>query len=256
MAREKVATEVARRLMRDAAARHLMPGDRLAAEHEIITQLGVARGSVREALRLLESQGAVGLLRGAGGGATISMPRPEQLASSIALALQLNGGQLRTVIEARNVIAPTMAALAAQRATPENVKDLQDCVAVLQRSIRNSETFHFENRRFHDIIAVASGNVLLAVLMPSLSWMSAAIGWELPEWVRSRVASEKAGIAASIEAGDSWLASERMRHMIMNVEEIERKTPNVLDRPIVWADVDELLHSFLNEPVRPSPNAL
>lgn len=67
MVQSKVASEVARRLMREVAERHLEPGDNIGAESWLLTQYGVARGSLREALRLLEAQGAVEMRRGAGG---------------------------------------------------------------------------------------------------------------------------------------------------------------------------------------------
>jgi len=242
----KVAAEVARRLMREATERKLVPGDHLAAEHELIDRLGVARGSVREGLRLLESMGVVRLRRGAGGGATLAKPQPEQLASSVAMTLQWSEGTLGTVLETRSVIEPTMAAFAAQRRKDEHVAELHELIAELRASIKDSARFHVANRRFHDVVAEASGNALLAALMPSLSWMSAAVGWELPERVRKKVAEDKAAIAEAIEVRDSWLASERMRRMTTAVEEIERRTPGFLSQPIVWADVDELLADHLN----------
>jgi GntR family transcriptional regulator, transcriptional repressor for pyruvate dehydrogenase complex len=243
--------------MREAAERGLGPGDHLAAEHELIDRLGVARGSIREGLRLLEALGVVSLRRGSGGGTTLSKPRPEQLASSIAMMLQLNDGTLGTVLEARNVIEPTMAAFAAQRRTDEHIAEMHDCIAMLRASIKDSTRFHVVNRRFHDLVAEASGNALLTVLMPSLNWMSAAVGWELPERVRKRVAEEKALIVDAIEAGDSWMASERMRRMVMAVEEIERYSPGFLSQPIVWADVDELLADHFNDNgLAPAPSAV
>lgn len=244
--REKVASEVARRVVREATERELMPGDHLAAEHELIERLGVARGSVREGLRLLEVLGVVKLRRGAGGGATLARPQPEQLASSVAMMLHWNGGTLGSVLEARNIIEPTMAAFAAQRRTDKHVAELWDLVAELRQSTKDSDRYHTANRRFHDVVAEASGNALLAVLMPSLSWMSAAVGWELPERVRKRVAEDKASIAEAIEARDSWSASELMRRMTGAVEEIERRHPGFLSQPINWADVDELLVEHLS----------
>lgn len=239
--RTKIASEVARRLIREAGERGLQPGDHLAAEHELIDRLHVARGSVREALRLLEAMGAVELRRGAGGGAVLARPKPEHLASSLAMMLHWSGGTLGTVLETRRVIEPTMAALAAQRRDDTHVAELNRLIKVLRASVKDSDQFHVANRHFHDVVAQASGNVLLAALIPSLRWMSAAVGWELPLKVRKRVAEDKASIAAAIEARDSWSASERMRRMTSAVEEFERTAPDMLAQRVDWPAVDELL---------------
>jgi GntR family transcriptional regulator, transcriptional repressor for pyruvate dehydrogenase complex len=238
---EKVASEVARRVMREAASDVMAPGDLLSSEADLIEHLQVSRGSAREGLRVLESMGAIRLRRGPGGGATLSKPRPEHLASSLAMMLQFDHGTLGTILEARNVIEPTMAALAARRRSEAHVAQLFECTSILRTSLNDSEQFHDANRRFHDLVAEASGNILLAVLMPALSWMSAAVGWEHPVSVRKRIAREKSEIAEAIADGDSWLASERMKRTTTGVVEIERQDPDLLKTPIIWADVDELL---------------
>jgi DNA-binding FadR family transcriptional regulator len=247
VAQPKVAAEIARRLMREAAERGLEPGDHLGAESALIERYGVARGSIREAFRLLEAQGAVELRRGAGGGAVMARPRPTQLASFLAMTLQTGGGTLRTVLETRGTIEPAMAALAARRRTPEQAQALIECAESLFEARHDSATFHALNRRFHDLVAEASGNLLIAAILPALSWMSEAIGWELPARVRKRIATEKRGIAAAIDEGDSWGASQRMSRMIMGYEDLSSADSGLLERPVEWADVDELLEKHLQQ---------
>lgn len=246
MGQTKVASEIARRLMREAAEQGLAPGDHLGAESWLLERYGVARGSLREAMRLLESQGAVEMRRGAGGGAIMALPQPAQLAGVLAMTLQSGHGTLRTILETRASIEPTMAALAAQRRTPEEAEAILRCTDDLLGSRHDSTLFHVNNRRFHDLVAAASGSLLLAAIVPALSWMSQAIGWEHDPRVRKRVAVEKQHIAEAIEQGDSWSASQRMSRMITAYEEIETIHPNRLDAPVVWADVDELLEKHLN----------
>jgi GntR family transcriptional regulator, transcriptional repressor for pyruvate dehydrogenase complex len=247
MAQPKVATDIARRLMREAAERGLEPGDHLGAESWLLERYGVSRGSLREALRLLEAQGAVEMRRGAGGGALVSQPQPAQLAGFLAMTLQSGHGTLRTILEARSAIEPTMAALAAKRRTPEQIEQLKACTDGLLESRHDTATFHSYNRRFHDLVAETSGNLLLAAVLPALSWMSEAIGWELDHRVRKRIAIEKQEIAKAIEDGDSWDASQRMSRMIMGYEELDKANPARLAAPVIWADVDELLESYLNK---------
>jgi DNA-binding FadR family transcriptional regulator len=134
-----------------------------------------------------------------------------------------------------------MAALAAQRRTDEELQRLKECTENLMTSRQDTVAFHRCKRQFHDLVAVASQNLVLAAILPASSWMSAAMGWELDERVRKRGAADKRLIFDAIESRDAWLASQPMSRMIMGYEEIDRANPSKLKAPIIWADVDELL---------------
>lgn len=246
MSQSKVPSEVARRLMREIAERGLEPGDNIGSEVWLIARYGVARGSLREAMRLLERQGAVEMRRGAGGGALVSLPRPELLASPLAMALQAGRGDMRTILEARAAVEPTMAALAAERRTDSQLQALRACVAdLLVNAATDSDRFHHENRRFHNLVAEASGNLLLAAILPALSLMSQASGWLLHGTkVRQRIASEKELIVDAIEEQHSWRASQRMSRMILGYEELDKPGGTHQFNPVIWADVDELLETY------------
>jgi hypothetical protein len=84
--------------------------------------------------------------------------------------------------------------------------------------------------------SVIDGTGDRGIIMTSLSWMSAAVGWELPERVRKSVTDQTTLITNAIETGDSWLASERMRRMVMRVEELELRNPGFLKQQIVEVD--------------------
>lgn len=243
MVQPKVASEVARRIMREVAERGLEPGDSIGAESWLIERYGVARGSLREALRLLEAQGAVELRRGAGGGARVGFPRPELLAGSLAMTIQAGHGDMRTILEMRVAVEPTMAALAAMRRSDSQLKALQACVADLFDNRVDSARFHQANRQFHDLVGEASGNLLLAAIMPALNIMSQAARWQLHEKVRRRIAMEKRSIVDAIEDRDSWRASQRMSRMILGYEELDRRGTEEF-KPIIWADVDEILEEY------------
>jgi DNA-binding FadR family transcriptional regulator len=191
--------------------------------------------------------GVVTLRRGTGGGVTLTKPRAEQLAGAIAMMLQFGGGDHRTLLEARSVIEPTMAALAARRRSEGQVQRLLQSVAEL-RSDDGMATFRVSSGRIHAVLASASGNALLEVLVPSLGWMSAADGLTIPLPVRRRVVEGLAGVVESVKEGDSLRASEQMRTTLTaSIEELEREAPDLLDERIVWADVDEMLATYLSD---------
>ena len=93
---ERAAIRVARRLVGEIRRRRLRPGTKLDAEHRMVEDLGAARGTVREALRFLELQGALRIKAGPGGGPVVSVPGAEHLASVLSLHLQFAGAGRRS----------------------------------------------------------------------------------------------------------------------------------------------------------------
>ncbi len=71
---ERAAVRVARKLVSEIRRRRLRPGTKLASEHTMVEKMGVARATVREALRFLELQGALRIKAGPGGGPVVSVP--------------------------------------------------------------------------------------------------------------------------------------------------------------------------------------
>ena len=112
---ERAAIRVARKLVGEIRRRRLRPGTTLVAEHRMVEKLGVARATVREALRFLELQGALRIKAGPGGGPVVSVPGADHLASVLSLHLQFAEASFRSVVDARCSIYPVLAAEAARR---------------------------------------------------------------------------------------------------------------------------------------------
>ena len=71
------------------------------------------RGTLREALRLLEFQGVIALKPGPGGGPILLTPAPSHLASTLQLLMQLNQATYRSIVEVRTAMEPMTSQLAA-----------------------------------------------------------------------------------------------------------------------------------------------
>jgi DNA-binding transcriptional MocR family regulator len=80
----KIADEIARDLVRQIAERNLKPGAALPHEKTMIAQYGVGRASIREALRIIESQGLIYLKPGRHGGPVLLGTGAEQMAKFLA----------------------------------------------------------------------------------------------------------------------------------------------------------------------------
>src|ERR1700677_3831179 len=101
--------------MSDVARRGLKPGDFLPAERSMVETYGVGRGTLREALRLLEFQGVISLKPGPGGGPILQDPSGTHLASTVVLLLQMKQAPFRAVVEVRSAVEPMISRLAAER---------------------------------------------------------------------------------------------------------------------------------------------
>src|SRR3954452_14616755 len=99
----------------------LQPGARLPSEREMREQFGVGRGTLREALRVLEAEGLITVRSGPHGGPVIARPDAIRLARLLILLVIAWGVTLRCGHEVRIVLEPLAAAQAAEKATPEQV---------------------------------------------------------------------------------------------------------------------------------------
>ncbi|MFN0154134.1 MAG: FadR/GntR family transcriptional regulator [Gaiella sp.] len=239
---ERAAVRVARHLVSEIRRRRLRPGTPLPAEHQMIQDFGVARATVREALRFLELQGALRVKAGPGGGPVVSAPGADHLASVLSLHLQFADASFRSVVEARRSIYPVLAAEAAQNASRENIAALHEGLAQMHVAARAPELFREEARRFMNLIAAASGNRVLAILVEALHRLSgeSGSGWD-EKLCRSAVRSYERTVRA-IEDGNSDEARSIMEKLLTAaLGHWERKTPDELKQPVAWFASDRWL---------------
>lgn len=144
----------------------LKPGDRLPAERELALQLSVGRSTVREAIRVMESLGLVNVRAGEG---TFLVTAPGNAdADSVVTALLQSWDNQHNFFEVRRVIEPDLAALAARRATPEQIAKMRALLAEQEEEIRRGGTGINSDTAFHYLLAEASGNEVLVRIMDSL----------------------------------------------------------------------------------------
>ena len=149
-------------------------GGLLPGEVELVERYGVSRGVVRECLRGLEERGLVAVRHGKG-----ALIRPQEewdlFDTEVLTALVESGqptGLLAEYLECRKLLEVQGAGLAAQRATPDQRKDLADSFDRLARMAREGvnnprleNQYHEADINFHRVLAAASGNRALAHLV-------------------------------------------------------------------------------------------
>ena len=117
--RPKAAEIVAAELRHQIVTGRLKPGDKLHPENVLTTEFAISRPTLREALRLLESEALITISRGKHGGARVSSIDLSAAARQVGVFLQLEGATLQDVWLARTIIEPPAAALVAVQRDPD-----------------------------------------------------------------------------------------------------------------------------------------
>jgi DNA-binding FadR family transcriptional regulator len=236
---ERAAVRVARSIVQDIQNRKLRPGAPLDPEHLMVKKMGVARATVREALRFLELQGALRIKAGPGGGPVVSVPNTGHLASAISLQLQFANASFQSVVDARMAIYPVLAGEAAHKATHQHIQAIHQSMVRMRSAVKDSDLLAQEARQFHNLVADASGNMVLGFLVNALHRMSEGAGIQYN--LRQRKASvEKAErILLAIEAGNAGEARKVTEEMLAAALRYWKKTaPELLDNPVSWLASD------------------
>ena len=160
----KTAEVIADRIRGQIARGELAAGDRLPPEDELMAALGVARTTVREALRILESEGLLVVRRGRGGGPRVSTPTIDGVARGFAILLQLDEVTMVDLYQAREIIEPELAATLARNRSPADVDALRTCVeeAAAAAEIDDRARFGEAAARIHEVLVDRAGNKTLA----------------------------------------------------------------------------------------------
>jgi DNA-binding FadR family transcriptional regulator len=157
----KAAEIVARTLRHKIVTHELRADDPLPPEDQLMAEMAVARTTVREALRILESEGLLVVRRGAGGGARIKTPAVPMVARYIGLLLQYEGATVQDVHRARVMLEAPAAALLAERASPEIVASLRAALAdeadVLATRPDDAARLARAHGRFHQQVVALTG---------------------------------------------------------------------------------------------------
>ena len=161
----KMANMVAADLREQIIAGVLKEGDPLPPEDQLMEHARVARTTVREALRILESEGLLVVRRGARGGARIRTPSVSNVARYIGLVLQCEGATLRDVYDARLMLeAPAAGLLARADDRGDIVAALREALADEEEVLDNPVELSRAYGRFHQLLVQLSGSQTFEVL--------------------------------------------------------------------------------------------
>jgi GntR family transcriptional repressor for pyruvate dehydrogenase complex len=134
-------------------------GDRIPPERELCQKLGIGRASLREALKALE---LIGMLESKVGDGTFVCPRSDFLSRPLLWAITgSDKNELRDLIEARRLLEVDIAALAAERATNEELQLIEEAVEDFRTHINIPSAALEADMKFHLAVARAAHNDVL-----------------------------------------------------------------------------------------------
>ena len=213
----KASDVLAAKLRELILARGLAEGTPLPTERELVAQSGLSRTSVREALRVLETEGLVVTKAGRNGGSQVRRPGRESISRSFELFVRSHGVRFEALLEAREAIEPAAAALAARHRLDGDLAEMTRIHHALAQ-VADDVTEHVRlNLAWHRAIMRASRNELLIAFFDAIadSVQAATESQRLnSREVRREVVRAHSRVLAAIAAQDADAAFRRMqRHL-------------------------------------------
>lgn len=200
-------------------------GDSLGTEPNLIERFGVSRPSLREALRILETEGLISVVRGVLGGVVAHSPDHRHTARTAALVLQARNVPLADVYEARTIVEPAAVRMvASSRGRKGAARQLRELIVDQVDAIDDPEAFGVANARFHAALVEMAGNETLIIVSEMLREVVTravtAVSRSDEGDDNGSVRTRRRGVRSQerlvdlIEAGDAEVAEEHWRkHM-------------------------------------------
>ena len=202
----KTAELVAGRIRRQIVLGQLNEGDGLPSENLLMEEFGVSRPTLREAFRILESEGLITVRRGAKGGARVQVPSTDVVARYAGLVLQHRGATVADVLDARVIVeAPAARMLATRRDRRAVAARLRAKLDELD--LNDSGRFH----EFNALVVELTENqtlILLTVMLEHISQAAALPYASQPHEIENTRLARRAyrtreKLIELIEAGDA-----------------------------------------------------
>jgi DNA-binding FadR family transcriptional regulator len=207
---EIVASELRQKILRGK----IKTGEPLSPESVLVAEYNVSRPSLREALRLLESQGLVAIRRGSHRGPLAATPDLKQVVDMFTMHLQLRESTVADVYQFRMLVEPRAVRIAAEKASPADIEVLKRLLAEEKEAIESGSHFTEIAWRFHTELMRLSGNSTMTLIAEMLETVSARhasamlTGWEDQQDQRDRAYRAHRRMVGHIERGEADKAEQ------------------------------------------------
>ncbi len=232
----KMSARIANLIADDILTGGIVEGQRLPTEKDMVAEHGVARTTVREALRLLESRDLVTIKSGIGGGPVAKRPELASLGNAMKLFLQIDGANISDVIDARLMLEPIVAREAAANVTDEQIDAMQSALDRMREDPGDYANFQENNAAFQRCVYDAAGNPVLNIVMETL-WLLVrdAEPSEHPMATRLAAVEMQQDVLDAMRARDPAGAATTMSAFVQDsARYYRRKLSDIISRPVRW----------------------
>jgi len=220
--KQKTAETIARRVVQTIVEGGLTEGDKLPREAEMVGHYEVGRETLREALRLLETQGLIRLRRGPGGGPVVAAAAAVNLGRISTLYFQMTGATYLELVEAWVLAEGLLAERAARN--PDNAVRAAAMTPYLNpptngADTANVDTFMSMHTGFHEVLGRLGGNRVLELTLASfgqiVSYQAGVI--DDPRLLQKLIHDDHGKLARAVSAGHYRAARSLMEAHVEGV---------------------------------------
>ena len=193
----------------------LQPGETLPSERDLKDMFQTSRGTLREALRVLEQKGLIEIKLGVGGGSVVKAAPMEQVCNGLDLLIRFQKISLRHLAEFREDVESSVAAIAARRAGPQDLNRLENLLekahGYRDQGVDYWHEFVEVDKKIHQALAQITGNPMYIVVHQAVHdniqrYYEQFLPWT-PEMLRENY-QDLCDIVQSVKDG----AEDRARH--------------------------------------------
>jgi len=202
---------VAASLRDEILSGRLTEGDTLPRQEDLLAEFNVSPPAVREAFRILETEGLISVRRGNVGGAVVHVPTADGVSYMVSLVLQVQQTPLDDVGESLRQLEPLCASLCASR--PDRAKKVTpglERTLQAQREAVDLAGFNDASRQFHEGVVAGCGNETMILVVGALERVWSAhersiykVASELDDGLRRPALRAHERIVAAITAGNA-----------------------------------------------------
>jgi DNA-binding FadR family transcriptional regulator len=168
IAAPKMAQLVASQIRKRIVSGELVAGEFLPFEAELVTNYRTSKPIIREALRILETEGLIEVRRGGRAGAQVLEPSIAYVARSVGVLLQHRATSVADVWEARSILECDAVGILAASHRPSDVRSLRSTAARIHSLLDTPEVFSLEAIDFHEELVKLTRNKTMHVLTQAL----------------------------------------------------------------------------------------
>lgn len=162
----KISEEIANQIKRLIIDGELKPGDQLPPERELIKQLGVSRPSLREALNSLVTMGFLEVRHAKR--TFVKSVTSKLIEDPLSLLIKADDQKIFDLIEVRKAIETWAAYHAAQKASMEDIEQLDTIIREMKRAFEEGRSWEKQDADFHMAIAKATHNTIQMHIMSGI----------------------------------------------------------------------------------------